>query len=252
MLRAFMRKFGGAGKPAPAGFPSPLPDAPFLAIGDIHGRIDLLDQLLERIGNGAEPLIFVGDYVDRGEESAKVLSRLHRLANDGARPVTCLKGNHEAMLLDFVKTPERSGRRWLRNGGLQTLASYRIGGVSEGSSGADLEIGRDAFVKAIGHDVLEWMAAMPTRWASGNMAVVHAGADPALPLEAQDEETLIWGHPQFSQIPRDDGLWIVHGHTIVETPQAREGRISIDTGAYATGRLTALDMRGDGPEFLST
>ncbi len=252
MLRALMRKFGASGKGEPVVFPDPAPETPFVAIGDIHGRIDLLERLLERIGAGPEPLIFVGDYVDRGEESAQVLSRLHGLEAAAGRPVVCLRGNHEAMLLDFVEDPERSGRRWLRNGGLQTLASYRVGGLSEASSGADLETGRDAFVAAIGQELLDWLAALPAQWRSGNIAVVHAAADPALPLEAQEEKTLLWGCREFAETPRRDGLWIVHGHTIVEAPRMSEGRISIDTGAYATGRLSALDMRGGAPEFIST
>ncbi|WP_338549482.1 metallophosphoesterase [Roseovarius phycicola] len=210
----------------------PAPDTPFVAIGDIHGRADLLTRLLPRLPD--LPIICVGDYVDRGDHSADVL----RLLLD--RPeIICLSGNHEDMLLRFIDTPEREGGRWLLHGGMQTVASFGLGGISPSARGEELVKLRDALVEAMGQEMLTWLRDLPTLWQSGNVAVLHAGADPSKPLNTQKPQTLQWGHAGFLKTPRTDGMWVVHGHTVVEAPNAEDGRIAIDTGAYATGRLTA-------------
>ena len=103
---------------------------------------------------------------------------------------------------------------------------------------------RDALAEAMGADMIAWLARLPSLWQSGNVAVVHAGADPDRPMDQQLDHTLHWGHHAFFKRPRTDGTWIVHGHTIVANPQARDGRISIDTGAYASGRLTGVRIEG--------
>ena len=213
-------------------FPATAPDQPFIAVGDIHGCVDLLQQFLDK--EPTYPVVCVGDYVDRGDHSAEVLRLLH------ARPdITCLSGNHEEMMLGFLKDPARSGARWLRYGGLQTLASFGVAGVTE-TSGADALVqARDQLQEAMGPDLVSWIKGLPKCWQSGNVAVVHAGADPACSIENQTDKTLHWGHPDFAKATRTDGVWVVHGHTIVEEPTASRGRIAIDTGAYATGRLTA-------------
>lgn len=223
----------------------PQPDRPFVAVGDIHGRADLLRALDAQLADlpADWPLVCVGDYVDRGEESAAVLQHLMR---QGDRPRVCLMGNHEDMLLRFLEAPEAERRRWLRNGGLQTLASFGVGG----SPAQEPVTARDALAEAMGAELIDWLRARPLSWQSGNVAVVHGGVDPALPLAAQSRETLLWGHPDFARSLRDDGLWVVHGHTIVEAPQAEAGRIAIDTGAFATGRLTAAIVEPDGVRFL--
>lgn len=230
------------------GMPPPAPDAAFFAIGDIHGRDDLLARLLDKIAHAQStgPIICVGDYIDRGEDSAGVLRRLMALGPG----ITCLMGNHEDMLIRFLDMPAENGARWLRNGGLQTMASFGIGNVTESSSADELTDARDRLRAAMGEPLERWLRALPTRWQSGNVAVVHAGADPALPLDVQTPETLIWGHPDFAKRARADGIWIVHGHTMVDDPVAVAGRISIDTGAYATGRLTAAHVAADGLRFL--
>jgi len=229
----------------------PAPKRPLYAIGDIHGRDDLLAQMLERISRDADgkphDLVLVGDYVDRGEASAAVLRRLAAL--DASDHVVCLKGNHEAMLLEFLDDPEGAGRRWIRNGGLQTLASFGVGGVTETASGDAMKRIRDQLRAAMG-DLEAWLRGLRTFFHSGNIMVAHAGADPRLPADEQDEKTLLWGHPAFHAQPRQDGIWVVHGHTVVDAARARDGRISIDTGAYATGRLTAVALERDDIRFL--
>jgi serine/threonine protein phosphatase 1 len=241
-------------KPSKAkGFTHPIaPDQPFLAIGDIHGRADLLERL-ERILLAEAPglpAVFVGDYVDRGENSAQVIELLMSSSETGDQPVFCLKGNHEEMCLRFLDDPERYGERWLRFGGLQTLASY---GVQVG--GADvsaLKRARDDLALAMGDKVIEWIRSRPTMWRSGNVCVTHAGADPARPLESQSVRSLLWGHKDFTEKSRSDGQWIVYGHVITDRPSAARGRIAVDTGAYATGRLTAALISHDSVRFLTT
>jgi serine/threonine protein phosphatase 1 len=123
---------------------------------------------------------------------------------------------------------------------LQTLASFEIAGISETSSGDTLTKARDQLVHAMGASMLTWLRQRPTYWQSGNVAVTHAGADPNLPLADQPTQALHWGHRDFETTQRRDGVWVVHGHTIVDAPYEKNGRIAIDTGAYATGRLTAV------------
>ena len=229
----------------PSGRAPLAPVAPFYAIGDIHGRADLLYRLLDRL-DPALPVLCVGDYVDRGEHSAEVL----RFLRD-TPAITCLKGNHEVMLLAFLDAPE-TGANWLRNGGLQTLASFAIAGLSESSKGAPLVQARTALRAAMGEELIDWLRNLPLCWQSGNVAVVHAGADPATPIATQREDFLLWGHPDFTRTPRADGVWVVHGHTIVDTPSASDGRIAIDTGAFATNRLTAARIAAGEVSFIST
>ncbi|WP_051489350.1 metallophosphoesterase [Roseivivax halodurans] len=229
------------------------PDAPFAAIGDVHGRDDLLERLLGRLEGelpAGAPLVLLGDYVDRGAASAGVLRRLQAL--DAEARVTCLCGNHEAMLIEFLDYPVLAGPRWLRNGGVQTLESFGVTGMPAGPEASDWEALRDRFRGAMGGDLETWLRARPLRWQSGNVAAVHAGADPARPLSDQRDDVLLWGHPSFATMRRRDGTWVVHGHTIVPRPAAAGGRISVDTGAYATGVLTAAIVEPGSVRFVST
>lgn len=220
------------------------PEGSFYAIGDVHGRDDLLGRLLSSL-DPALPVVCVGDYVDRGEESAAVLRRLSQSS------YTCLMGNHEEMLLRFLDDAEAEGRRWLQNGGLQTLASYGISGVTPLSTPEALRTAAMDLKTAMGDDLIAWLRERPQWFRNGNVFVVHAGADPARPI-AEQSRSLTWGHPSFQTSPRRDGLWIVHGHTIVEAANAKSGRIAIDTGAYATGRLTAARIDVGAVTFADT
>lgn len=247
-MRRLLDLFGRRG--AAGRFDAPLaPDGPVAVIGDVHGRDDLLGRLLERLAAEApdHTVVLVGDLVDRGEQSAAVLRRLM-----GREDLVVLRGNHEAMCLDFLDQPERKGAQWLRNGGLQTLASFGVGGLGISPGPEALRAASGRLAQAMGREMIGWMQALPTLWQSGNVAVVHAGADPALPLEEQEEATLLWGHPRFGEVARRDGLWVVHGHTILPEPVAAGGRIGVDTGAYATGRLTVALIRPGGVSFAST
>lgn len=239
--------FGRSKKPQPKPHFDPVKsDAAFCAVGDVHGRIDLLERLVNALPEDVS-VICVGDLVDRGDHSADVLRFVQERPN-----TTTLIGNHEAMMIDFLRDPEKNGRRWLRNGGLQTLASFGVSGVTETSGGERLSRARDILFDAMGEPLVHWISTLDCIAWSGNVAVVHAGADPNIPMEEHSPDTFIWGHPEFRKKPRTDGFWVVHGHTIVEKPMMQDGRISIDTGAYATGRLTAAVFSHNGVEFVST
>lgn len=249
-MRRLLERMAGRRAPALEAFDAPLaPERPCAVIGDVHGRDDLLARLAAELAERAPEaqVVLVGDLIDRGERSAEVLRRVAERGD-----WLCLRGNHEAMCLEFLDEPDRHGPRWLLNGGLQTLASFGIGGLTERSRGGALLEARDRLQVAMGEALIGWMQGRPLLWRSGNVVVTHAGADPGRSIEAQEEQVLLWGHPRFTEAPRQDGLWVVHGHTILPRPIMEEGRIAVDTGAYATGRLTAA-LIGDGSlDFVST
>ncbi|AJY45209.1 metallophosphoesterase [Martelella endophytica] len=249
-MKALRRLFKSAPPPPPPPPPFrgdlPRPDQPFAVIGDIHGCRGHLEKLWARLDREAPSarIVHVGDYVDRGEHSADVLRMLFRREREQG-DIVCLTGNHEQMFLDFLEDPAGKGKRWLQFGGLQTLASFGLSGIGDAVGTRDYSQIRDAVLVALGEEMTAWLKALPLSWQSGNLAVVHAGADPRLPIAEQPPQNLTWGHRAFGALPRRDGLWIVHGHTVVPMPSMSNGIISLDTGAYASGRLTAAILRPD-------
>ena len=236
-----------------------MPDRPLYAVGDIHGNAQLVEPLLEQIdadaaarGYDAPQLVFLGDYVDRGDSSDLVLEHLRILTQSAPNSVICLMGNHEKMLLEFVDDPAGRGARWLANGGLQTLASYGVGGLSTNATLEDMADASDALLAALPEGMLDWLRALPQWHQSGNVVCVHGAMNPARPPEEQDERAMLWGHRDFTRIARTDGLWVVHGHTIVKEPLIEGGRVAVDTGAYHSGRLTAAAIWGGDCRFLQT
>ena len=223
------------------------------AIGDVHGRADLLDALLDRIEQDVARctdgrrtrLVLLGDYVDRGEESPRVLDRVAQLAGAGA---ACLRGNHEAALLDFVADPVQ-GAAWLEMGGLQTLAAYGVR-PPRLRDPDDVAAAATALVAAMGPR-LDLLHALATTDVSGTVVFVHAALAPGRPLAAQEEATMLWGNRRFLAEGWDDDWLVVHGHYAAAEPVEARGRICVDTGAYYSGRLTAVRL-DDGIAFLST
>ncbi|MCV3273951.1 metallophosphoesterase [Roseobacter sinensis] len=232
------------------GFAPLRPDAPFWVVGDIHGRRDLLDQMLTRLI--MDPVVFVGDLIDRGPDSRAVLERVFDLSSRDDQKVHVIKGNHEQLLLDFLHDPEGVGPAWMRSGGLQTLESFGISLSTGVQSEAAYRDARDALDQAMGPAMVTWLQSLPFIWSSGNVHVVHAGADPARPMDAQDPNHLCWGHRDFEHTMRSDGQWVVHGHVIVREATRAQGRIAIDTGAYATGILTAAHVSAGALDFVTT
>ena len=227
----------------------PRPEFPVAIVGDIHGRADLLGVLLGKISKEApdSTLIFVGDYVDRGPDSRGVIGKLREL--DAA---ICLRGNHETMLLEFLDDPIEKGGRWLRNGGVETLTSY---GISLGEDSCTDEVlnASKALKNTLTDGSEDWLRALPIFWQSGNLLATHAGPDPAAPIAGQAERDFLWGHRRFLRDNRTDGIWVAHGHWVLDQATVGEGRIGVDTGAWASGRLSAALINPDGAvQFIDT
>lgn len=226
-----------ATKNSPSDLSTLAPDAPFWAIGDVHGCVDLLAPLLRDLMEGPEKIILVGDYINKGPDSAKTLDLLQEATATGQ--VIALRGNHEDLLLRFLRRPRQFGRSWINYGGLTTLESFGITGLTADANPAEFFEARDALTAALGPQIA-WLETLPYVWHSGNVAVLHAGADPDMALEDQVQKAFAWGHPNFHSHHRKDGTWIVHGHRPVQAVRIRNRRIAIDTEAYVSGTLSAV------------
>lgn len=224
------------------------------AVGDVHGRHDLLARLIERIVADAARLgvppriIFLGDYIDRGEGAREAIELLAGLAGQGGADCVFLMGNHEQMLLRFLREPA-SGGRWLRYGGLQTLMSYGVAEAASLRARDGPATAAAALAEALGPH-LRFLESLRLSHRAGNVFFAHAGADPTLPTEEQAVDTLLWGCDRFRTAVREDGIWVVHGHFVVARPTATGGCIAVDTGAYFSGRLTAARISGGEVSFL--
>lgn len=227
------------------------------AVGDIHGRLDLLQELEDRIvadaarRDGARRvLVYLGDYVDRGYESRGVIE--HFLA--GGPPDferVFLMGNHEDYMLRFLSDPSVA-RSWFANGGIETLMSYGVVAGGVGGTDADAARVQAEFRDAVPETHRTFIAGLPVSHREGDYLFVHAGIRPGVELEKQDPEDLKWIRSDFLNDKRDYGLVVVHGHTVEDKPVDRPNRVGIDTGAYATSRLTSVVLTGATREFIST
>ncbi|GGC49592.1 metallophosphoesterase family protein [Chelatococcus reniformis] len=224
------------------------------AIGDVHGRADLLVQILGLIEadlrRAGKPglIIPLGDYIDRGPASAEVLRRV--VEGDFPAPVHPLRGNHEEMLLAFLDDAAVLDH-WGRNGGLQTLTSFGVD-VERPSRGTGYEAARLALRDRLGASAIAVLQGLPTSLWLGDYFFCHAGVRPGVPLEAQQADDLVWIRHEFLLSTEPFGAVVVHGHTPAARPEVRPNRINIDTGAFATGVLTALVLDGTDRAFLST
>jgi serine/threonine protein phosphatase 1 len=223
------------------------------AVGDIHGRIDLLEQLLEKIDRDltARPCprpvhMFLGDYIDRGPGSCQVIDRL--IERSRSHETVTLKGNHETFPLEFLKDPAVLGE-WRKFGGLQMLMSYGLQPSMNPDVSEQIELAQK-FREAMPPTHATLFATMPHSFTLGDFFFVHAGVKPGVPLEKQTEEHLLWIKDEFLLADDDFGKMIVHGHTPVAEPDFHPNRINIDTGAYATGKLTCLVIEGDHTAIL--
>lgn len=225
------------------------PEFAFIAIGDVHGQDALLAALLDRLGAEAPglPHLFLGDVIDRGPASAQVLARLLARRDD----VLCLRGNHETMMLDFLDDPDARGPIWLNNGGAQTLTSFGITAPGPQSPPAQLRATAAALTDALGPDLLGWLRGWPLWWGTNNIVCAHAGCDPIRHPADQPDRAMIWGDPAFLTTARNDDFWIVHGHWITPDPRPAQSRIPVDTGAYATGILTAAVIETGQMRYVS-
>lgn len=238
---------------APDVIPS-LPDGQRVyAIGDIHGRCDLLCRMIARIEAdeaGRDPadttVILLGDLVDRGPDSAGVIATAREWAK--RRSVRILAGNHEEMFLGSLERDETL-RHFLRHGGRETLLSYPI--APDVYSRATLEELRAIMNDVIPAEDIAFMQGMEDRIQIGDYVFVHAGVRPGIPLEDQKTSDLRWIRGEFIDAPENREFAVVHGHTILESPHVSPLRISLDTGAYASGLLTAVGLEGTARWLIS-
>jgi serine/threonine protein phosphatase 1 len=213
------------------------------AIGDVHGRVDLLHQVicaieddLARYPCRSHLRVFLGDYIDRGPDSRDVVDTLIELTR--LRPTVCLAGNHELMALKWLSASRRQGD-WLQLGGRETLRSYGVDPVRKGGRSPATEEMAIAFASALGAH-LEFLSALPTTFAIGDYFFVHAGVRPHVPLCWQAVEDLVQIREPFLSFDGEYGRMIVHGHTPVAEPDVRSNRINLDTGAYLSSRLSCM------------
>lgn len=225
-------------------------------VGDIHGRLDLLDGLLEQIHRDLDErparktlLVFVGDLIDRGPSSAQVVERLRTYRRNGVRPVFLL-GNHEEVLLRILGGDPAPIGSWLKFGGAQCLASY-------GADAAALARKSDQQVlaevrRAIPKAHVDFLKSFADTCRFGDYLFVHAGVRPGVELDLQNQSDLRWIRDPFLLDDSDHGFVVVHGHTITSGVDEQANRIGIDTGAYRTGVLTALAIEGEQRWYLDT
>jgi len=222
------------------------------AIGDIHGRLDLLERALTAIRRDVDDrgpaalTVTLGDYIDRGPDSSGVISCL--ASNPFPTSYVALKGNHEDLLEKFLIEPGIAGH-WRHLGCIETLNSYRVP-VADLMRGRHYELAAKAFADALPPTHRAFLDSLRTSHAAGRYFFCHAGVRPGIPLAQQSDDDLLWIRDEFLSSAQDFGSIVVHGHTPVAEPEVKPNRINIDTGAFATGRLTCIALDDHGPRFL--
>ncbi len=236
--------------------PGGIPGQRAYVVGDIHGRLDLLDELLEKIHADLERrppdkavLVFVGDLIDRGPSSAQVVERLRTYHHPGVRPVFIL-GNHEEVLLRILGGDSELITKWRWFGGTQCLDSYgvdvaRLASLDGAAALAEVRA-------AIPSAHVKFLDSFIDSCRFGDYLFVHAGIRPGVELPAQLQSDLRWIREEFLFDDSDHGFVVVHGHTISEEVEERPNRIGIDTGAYRSGVLTALAIENDRRWYVDT
>jgi len=256
MLRRLFNRPPKVAPAAPVSVPAGLPAGSVVwAVGDIHGRLDLLERLLAAIidhgdhREGTPTLVFLGDYIDRGSNSRGVIDRLATLADDPAFETHFLKGNHEDKMLEFLEDPT-VGAAWCDYGGAQALESFGLkipvlkhrpeGWVSLSSDLAHrLSERQRTFLESLQYSV-----------SIGGYFFAHAGARPGVALDDQSDHDLMWVRGSFLNSEARFERVVVHGHTPTDEPHIDHRRIGIDTRAYESGVLTAVRLEGLGHSFL--
>jgi diadenosine tetraphosphatase ApaH/serine/threonine PP2A family protein phosphatase len=240
---------------ARGGKPALPPGIRIYAIGDVHGRRDLLDELLARTSAdiasrpAARALyVFVGDYIDRGSASRETIDRL--IEHGAESESVFLKGNHELIAIRCL-SDRGLFEQWMRLGGAETLVSYGVppGPVTNSRPIAELQA---AFHSALPQAHLRFFRDLKTSFTCGDFFFAHAGVKPQIELSHQKESDLLWIREEFLNSREDFGKIIVHGHTPTHEIQVEPNRINIDTGAFATGRLTCLVMEEASLSFFET
>ncbi len=225
------------------------------AIGDVHGRLDLLERMHETIRAEIRRdrpsdwrIVHLGDYVDRGPQSCGVLDFLADAVASDER-VMALAGNHDLGFLQFLAEPDPSGL-FINFGGIETAASYGVLLPAKGRRGFAEAHGQ--LCQAVPREHIEFIAGRPLTASFGDFFFCHAGIRPEVPLDRQDPHDLVWIRDLFLDWPHLHPKVIVHGHTPQPEPQVMANRVNVDTLAYRSGRLTALVVEGKEKRFIST
>ena len=229
------------------------------AIGDVHGRADLLrkltDMILEDASRQEDPnhrhaVVFLGDYIDRGFQSREVIDLLVSDVFNGFE-TRFLKGNHEEALQTFL-IDSSMGPKWANFGGIETLVSYNVQPPRSRESLEEWERARQSLVQQMPDLHRDFLDNLELCLVLGDYAFVHAGLRPGRPLEEQSESDLLWIRDEFLNDSRPFENIVVHGHTPIDTPHRDYRRIGVDTGAYMSGQLSAVRLCGEDVSFLST
>lgn len=227
------------------------------AIGDIHGRADLLTELYEMIRADAarytdlrKVLVYIGDYVDRGMQSKEVVDVVIDQPLPGFE-IVHLKGNHEDLMLDFLEDT-RNADIWLENGGKATLYSYGVHPDGNVAPDERLESARKLLIENVPKRHMDFLNNLLPWHIEGDYLFVHAGIRPRVSLCDQDDREMLWIRDEFLSSNVDHGKMVVHGHSISWKPDIKKNRIGIDTGAFASGVLTCLVLQGTERTFLHT
>lgn len=228
------------------------------AVGDIHGRLDLLSPLVEALISDLEAssaerriIIFLGDYIDRGPDSRGVIDLLAELSRRNWLETHFLRGNHEDRMEAFLTDPDM-GPGWCDYGGREALASYGVVPPFDKTDTDGWIAACEALNAALDDRQRAFLAAQEHSFTLGDYFFAHAGAEPGVPLDEQDPQQLMWVRHAFLNHPAPFERVVVHGHTPAETVHADDRRIGLDTGAYATGVLTALRLEGETRELMQT
>jgi len=227
------------------------------AVGDTHGHTDALRPLLRELADDvarSRPaerplLVFLGDYVDRGPDSRGVIDTILALEADGPFEVVCLKGNHEAALLR-VLVDDDFAPNWIGNWGQATLRSYGVAVPRFGHEAAEAGRVQADLAAALPPRHRDFLRRCVMSMTVGDYLFVHAGVRPGVPLDAQDDNDLMWIRYDFLESAEDFGKVVVHGHTPSDRPELKANRIGIDTGVYYSGVLTAVRLESADQSFI--
>jgi serine/threonine protein phosphatase 1 len=252
LFKKLSRTLLSSGERAPAG----KEGARAYAVGDIHGRLDLLNEMLERIeadiasrGPKKTFIVFLGDLIDRGPDSAGVVERLRTYKPRFATPIF-LSGNHEEVFLRVLHGERDLMSSWMKYGGGECSESYGMDAAALRL--VDDQAAVDLLKAKVPRAHVEFLESFGDTFRFGDYLFVHAGIRPGVAIEEQEQFDLRWIREPFLSDAKEHGFVVVHGHTIVPKVEERGNRIAIDTGAYHTGVLTALAIEGDRRWFLST
>ena len=234
------------------------PGTRIYAIGDLHGRLDLLDEIHDLIRGDAAAatpgqrmlVVYLGDYIDRGPRSFEVIGRLLDNPMSPDFETIYLRGNHEDIMLGFLDFGTR-GAPWFRHGGRETLQSYGVDAPDAAAEG-EFPAARQSLAERLPPTHRAFLDATKVMHREGDYLFVHAGIRPGVKIEKQDPNDFMWIRHEFMDSERHHSVCVVHGHTIEARPAITEQRIGLDTGAYYTGVLSCAVIEDDAVRFLQT